>query len=423
MPLPGGVTKFCGRVYNIGRKGGDFKACLGLELRSLKNVEAALRVSCFRFGPNGLKVEPSQPLPPVEEENEENEDEYEDEYDFDDDDDNDVDSIDYGTFSIFDDDFIGEYFTESPGGGTRRKPTLKPFIKTTTKAPVRKITTRKPTTTPKPAKTNEKKKQKPKTTIRPKSRRTTRLPLVTSAKLQSTESIQTTNSVTHRPFVTTTPIERVPSSANESISAVTVMPQAPQEESAAQSAAPSSIPLKANAAIDTPTETQTAHGVSEPSTNIITEQPIGLMSQEALVQEISEGTLSEKIETTTVIENSESATTTISTTPNDTSDEDDESDEEEIVNPIAEVVEEVIEEEVESGESTTTVRLPNDKDITNMNIGEKSDKNKDGVIDDIVDGMVDTLAEEEEGRSVRRRNIRRMKGRQSRDMWLARLHW
>jgi len=63
MSLPGGISKFCGRVYGISRDGDQFKACLGLELRALDDVEAALRVSCFRFGPQGMKVEPAQPLP------------------------------------------------------------------------------------------------------------------------------------------------------------------------------------------------------------------------------------------------------------------------------------------------------------------------------------------------------------------------
>ena len=56
MPLPGGVSKFCGRVYEITRDGEHFRACLALELRSSEDLEAALRVSCFRFGPEGVKV-------------------------------------------------------------------------------------------------------------------------------------------------------------------------------------------------------------------------------------------------------------------------------------------------------------------------------------------------------------------------------
>lgn len=71
MPLPGGFTNFCGRIYGISKKNEDFKACLGLELRADEEVEAALRVSCFSFGPKGLKVMEAEPIPvaaPVEEE-------------------------------------------------------------------------------------------------------------------------------------------------------------------------------------------------------------------------------------------------------------------------------------------------------------------------------------------------------------------
>ncbi|KAH0951150.1 hypothetical protein HN011_005243 [Eciton burchellii] len=67
VPLPGGFTKFCGRVYSIQRDAKNhFKACLGLELQSATELEASLRVSCFRFGPDGLKLRPAEPLPIVE---------------------------------------------------------------------------------------------------------------------------------------------------------------------------------------------------------------------------------------------------------------------------------------------------------------------------------------------------------------------
>lgn len=56
MGLPGGVSKFCGRIYGIQREGDHFRACLALELRALDDIEAALRVSCFTFGPQGVKV-------------------------------------------------------------------------------------------------------------------------------------------------------------------------------------------------------------------------------------------------------------------------------------------------------------------------------------------------------------------------------
>ncbi|XP_076675928.1 uncharacterized protein LOC143373035 isoform X2 [Andrena cerasifolii] len=69
VPLPGGFTKFCGRLYSIQRDAKNhFKACLGLELQSSTELEASLRVSCFRFGPDGLKLRPAEPLPIVEQE-------------------------------------------------------------------------------------------------------------------------------------------------------------------------------------------------------------------------------------------------------------------------------------------------------------------------------------------------------------------
>lgn len=164
MPLPGGVSKFCGRVYNIGRKGVDFNACLGLELHALEDVEAAVRVACFRFGPQGLRVEPSQPLPVVENEAEDDDDADDDEDDDDDDDveydddDNDVDTSDYGAFSVFGDDIIDSFFAGSDTDSEDAKPTKK--VTTTTKAPVKKATkkpavstqNRRKVTTPKPIK-------------------------------------------------------------------------------------------------------------------------------------------------------------------------------------------------------------------------------------------------------------------------------
>ncbi|XP_058791266.1 myb-like protein O [Phymastichus coffea] len=64
--LPGGFSKFCGKIYSIKKEADKhFKACLGLELRSASELEASLRVSCFRFGPDGLKLRPAEPLPPT----------------------------------------------------------------------------------------------------------------------------------------------------------------------------------------------------------------------------------------------------------------------------------------------------------------------------------------------------------------------
>ncbi|XP_032670174.1 protein PFC0760c-like [Odontomachus brunneus] len=94
VPLPGGFTKFCGRIYSIQRDAKNhFKACLGLELQSATELEASLRVSCFRFGPDGLKLRPAEPLPVVEAESTE-EDEDDDFFGFGSDDDEDDDDED-----------------------------------------------------------------------------------------------------------------------------------------------------------------------------------------------------------------------------------------------------------------------------------------------------------------------------------------
>lgn len=74
IPLPGGYSRFCGRVYGISRKEENFKACLGLELRAEDEVEAALRVSCFQFGPKGLATTEAEPLPPVEKDEDDDDD-------------------------------------------------------------------------------------------------------------------------------------------------------------------------------------------------------------------------------------------------------------------------------------------------------------------------------------------------------------
>ncbi|XP_052868006.1 uncharacterized protein LOC128273972 [Anopheles cruzii] len=143
LPLPGGYNRFCGRIYGISRKANEgFKACLGLELRADDEIEAVLRVSCFKFGPRGLSVMEAEPLPPVddidvadEEEDEDDESDEEDDLDFgislDEDDDGDDDdddeggadsgsvqeneteqseSPDYGGFSFLDRDLMGSLF-------------------------------------------------------------------------------------------------------------------------------------------------------------------------------------------------------------------------------------------------------------------------------------------------------------------------
>ncbi|XP_044008459.1 bromodomain adjacent to zinc finger domain protein 2B-like isoform X2 [Aphidius gifuensis] len=64
IPLPGGFSDFCAKVYSIKREeNNQFKACLGLELKSGGDVEAAVRVSCFRFGQEGIKQLPAEDFP------------------------------------------------------------------------------------------------------------------------------------------------------------------------------------------------------------------------------------------------------------------------------------------------------------------------------------------------------------------------
>ncbi|KAK0080248.1 hypothetical protein PV325_000228 [Microctonus aethiopoides] len=67
VPMLGGFSKFCGRIYSIERESSEhFKACLGLELQSSSELEASLRVSCFRFGPDGVKLRPAEQFPIIE---------------------------------------------------------------------------------------------------------------------------------------------------------------------------------------------------------------------------------------------------------------------------------------------------------------------------------------------------------------------
>lgn len=47
---------------------------MALELRAEDEVEAALRVSCFQFGPKGLAVAEAEPLPPVKLDDEDDDD-------------------------------------------------------------------------------------------------------------------------------------------------------------------------------------------------------------------------------------------------------------------------------------------------------------------------------------------------------------
>lgn len=106
MSLPGRITQFCARLYGITRRGQQndyFRACLGFEIRSLGNVEAGIRATCFRFGPQGLDLEPAPPLPsdPVETQDPDYEGEEVPDYEGDDEDDDDDDDEDEGKLMHF----------------------------------------------------------------------------------------------------------------------------------------------------------------------------------------------------------------------------------------------------------------------------------------------------------------------------------
>ncbi|CRK91404.1 CLUMA_CG005077, isoform A [Clunio marinus] len=135
LPLPGGFTNFCGRIYGISKKNEDFKACLGLELRADDEVEAALRVSCFSFGPRGLKVMEAEPIPvakPAESDDAGNVPNTSSNDD-DDDDDEDDDS-DYTGLSLLSGDILADILgedddaSESQATPTRKNPKRKNLI-------------------------------------------------------------------------------------------------------------------------------------------------------------------------------------------------------------------------------------------------------------------------------------------------------
>ncbi|XP_044765786.1 nonsense-mediated mRNA decay protein 2 [Coccinella septempunctata] len=418
MPLPGGISKFCGRIYNIGRKGDDFQACLGLELRSLNNIEASLRVSCFKFGPKGLRVEPSQPLPVVEEEeDDDDDDDDEDEFDFDGDDDdededdseNDVEAAEYGGFSVFDDDFIDQYFESESTGNKKKQPVKKqpPQItkapyKKTTKAPVTKVQRRKPVKTkatpkPKPIRASVFTKRPSKV---PTSASTTPIPLKTSSTMMTFSS--TPSEITEKTNVLEDNAEPVPEQVTNS------------------------------------TE------VSLIKNEINTETPDQIIVQNTMIT-----TMKSFTEAT----NTDAATTT-TLTPTTTSKQDDDdsiessgSDE----NPIAEVVEDMLDESDEIVEKKNSTLKGSIKTAANSSaVAEESDD-----VSEILDGVVDTITgedseedkaendddededddddddslededEEDEDRRRRRRKLelRKIGGRRSRDMWLDRLHW
>ncbi|XP_017774769.1 PREDICTED: transcription initiation factor TFIID subunit 11 [Nicrophorus vespilloides] len=494
MPLPGGVSKFCGRVYNIGRQGEDFNACLGLELRAVQDVEAALRVSCFRFGPKGLKVEPPQPLPVVQAENTEDDedddddDDDDDEFDFDDvddiedddddedeeeteddDADNDVDSVDYGTFSVFDDDFIDSFFVPSESGTKKKKAstttTVKPPVKKITRKPLRTVT-KKTVASTTPIPTTKKaavvtstvkpiKKQKLKKTKKPQK---TTTPIATSTTTQATTTAAIMQLITSATIVSSENVSDVklsegvvvPSTPHESIAAVTAMLQnipgegMPQADLKPTASAPEPTVMPASDPM--PTEKQ-----SEFTT---TEQAV---TQETMKEEVTEAS---------------ETTTSMATTQMDFEEDEDEEEDEEVAasenyiikndetvesdedsDPITDVVGDVISDEIDDDdddEEETKSTTP----VSKVEKEEKKKTEKKDVFTDIIDGVVDTFtgAESDEGtknesaddddddddeeddddddvdfetRKAKQHQSKRNGGkfRQSRDMWLGRLHW
>ncbi|XP_023934003.2 uncharacterized protein LOC112042995 [Bicyclus anynana] len=209
MPLPGGISKFCGRVYNIARAGEEFRACLGLELQAKSTVEAAVRVSCFKFGPRGVTSEPADPLPLVpqdekdtDDDDDDDDDDDEDVVDFgidadddDDDDDeeeddeddddgdeggleavNDVDSADYTGFSLLGEDLLGGLFGSSGGKKpSKNKNKQVPFTSTTTTS--RPRPTRRPVRRPVRVTTIRPFTRTTTVRVRPVNRRPTRRPI------------------------------------------------------------------------------------------------------------------------------------------------------------------------------------------------------------------------------------------------------
>ncbi|XP_045458188.1 nucleoprotein TPR [Melitaea cinxia] len=231
MPLPGGVSKFCGRIYNIARAGEEFRACLGLELQAKSTVEAAVRVSCFKFGSRGVVSEPADPLPLVPQDEKVTDDDDDDEDDDDDDDDafgleaddddddddeedddddddddgglgavNDVDSADYTGFSLLGEDLLGGLFGSTGGKkSNKNKNKQAPWPTTTTRRPrpsrrpIRRPATR--TTTPKNVVTRT-------TTVRvrPVNRRPTRKPIQRPTRRPTT----TTTTLTDESIIVST---------------------------------------------------------------------------------------------------------------------------------------------------------------------------------------------------------------------------
>ncbi|KAG7310888.1 hypothetical protein JYU34_003720 [Plutella xylostella] len=209
MPLPGGISKFCGRVYNIARTGEDFRACLGLELQSKSTVEAAVRVSCFNFGPRGVTSEAADPLPLVpqgEKGDDDDDDDDDDDEDDDDDDDfgglvdddddsdleavNDVGGADYSGFSLLGDDLLGDLFSSGGNKKPNKNKNKKKQAPTTTTT----TTTRRPRPNRRP-------------TRRPASRTTTPKPIEVSSTTVRVRPARPVRRPTRRPGRRTTTTE------------------------------------------------------------------------------------------------------------------------------------------------------------------------------------------------------------------------
>ncbi|XP_022915627.1 otolith matrix protein OMM-64-like [Onthophagus taurus] len=384
MPLPGGVSKFCGRVYNIKRQGEDFNACLGLELRALNDIEAALRVSCFKFGADGLKVQPPQPLPAVEEDNDDDDDEDdddddyddEDDFDFDDDEDddddeedNDVEAADYESFSLLDDDFIDGLFVgeaESDGDDDVKKPVKKI---TSTKAPLKNASTRKPlrrkvtpkATTPKPKITTTTKKIVTKKIIE-----TTTIP-----NLQAVQMIQ----VPEPPNEVEQPTKDI---KNDTINDTT------KENNKINDTLTDKMSEIINVKInEIPDDAKT-------NKTVIHDTPITITSYEATVQVVTDSTpipadeTTLKVETTTedeYIEEGEEPEQNYIIK----NEEEDESEED----PITSMVEDVLDDDEDVKSNATKI----EELKVNTNITDK--KEPKDVVDDVIDGVADIVSDDD----------------------------
>ncbi|GJQ68809.1 hypothetical protein Trydic_g5069 [Trypoxylus dichotomus] len=497
MPLPGGVSKFCGRVYNIGRQGQDFNACLGLELKALKDVEAALRVSCFKFGPQGLKVQPSQPLPPVEEDNDDDDDDdddYDDEDDFgfdddddddtedDDDDDNDIESADYESFGLLDDDFIDGLFT-SEGDDSESTPVRK--TSTTTKAPLRRVT-KKPLrkVTQKPVNTRKvtKKPLTPasSTTVNVVDVKVTKVTTAPPVVFIATSEpvVQTEKNPELVIPITNVTINEIPDSTMEDNMISPEKDSAPVMAHISNNIIPDSVNVSSSPITKVEITEVVTSSVNEPSSppDMNPEKsPLTTQASSETIPTIAEDsstTMDEKVATTEAVladddeeENEEPVQSFIIKNDDESEDEDEEDeDDSEESDPISDVVEDVLgveDDKKEKKKDDSKVEKPADDEK------EKESAESKDVVDDIIDGTVDMISftddsdeehsssknelnkkeesdeddllddddddeeddldddDEDEARKAKSTSHRRgMKNtRLSRDMWLDRLHW